>query len=100
MNERDKQTDLQGDYLVIGEKLTSKNLVLLIRERKQPTAKKPQKYLLLKVGDKYKYLSSLYQVGQGRFAFDTGSPAAQQVFSKVEQFILELEQTTAKIYAA
>ena len=63
---------LNGQYFKSNSTLTSKNNILLIGKRKNPTAKKPENYLLIQRGKKYHYVSSLYPLdeSQSSYKFD------------------------------
>ncbi len=59
-----------GNYQINGSYLISKNLKLLISERKKPTLNKPKYFLIDKSGTKGTYISSLYQKAENQYYFD------------------------------
>ena len=59
-----------GNYQIKGSYLISKNLKLLISERKKPTLNKPKNFLIDKSVPKGNYISSLYYVAENQYYFD------------------------------
>jgi len=77
---------LIGEYKQSGNKLFMGDRVLLIRERKQDTKKKPKNYLMELEPEKG-YISSLFPIGDHSFSFDFES----------EIYRLELKEEQAVI---
>ena len=59
-----------GNYQIKGSYLISKNLKLLISERKKPTLNKPKYFIIDKSVPKGNYISSLYYVAENQYYFD------------------------------
>lgn len=53
-------TNLSGQFQIDKSNLISPNLHLVIGTRKHPTPNKPKNYILQKVGQSFKYISSIY----------------------------------------
>jgi len=87
--------NLEGNYLVNGNKLKRSDLVLLQRNRKKQTDKKPTKFLLINLGAGFEYVSSLYQVGQNSYVFDTLNNSKYDLVKS--RYRLELNNNTAVI---
>lgn len=71
-------TNLIGQYQIDKHTLKKTDIQLVIGTRKQPSPTKPKNYLLQKIGQSFKYVSSIYPVIdkegkiQGlKFEFDT-----------------------------
>lgn len=63
---------LQGTYQKINSTLINQknNIQLVVCHRKNPTGNKPPKYLLEKIGKRYKYISSLYPIDSNKYEID------------------------------
>lgn len=61
-----------GNYTIKGSYLISKNLKLLISERKNVTLNKPKYFLVDKSDPKGNYISSLYYLAENQYYFDYG----------------------------
>lgn len=59
-----------GNYQIKGNYLISRNLKLLISERKNPTLNKPKTFIIDKSVPKGNYISSLYYVAENQYYFD------------------------------
>lgn len=65
---------LIGDYQLSKSELIGNNQIFVFCTRKHPTPTKPKYYLLQKIGNKFTYISSLYQTNKSEcvssFTFD------------------------------
>lgn len=90
-------TDISGNYFIEGSKLISGDTILLTRDRKKQTDKKPVKFLLVNLGSGYEYVSSLYQTGNNVFTFDTLNDMQKYDLEKsVYQLTIKNEQAIIK----
>jgi hypothetical protein len=48
----------------------SRGIHLVLSSRKKTTSKKPEKYLLQKIGNSYKYVSSLYPIAPNKYEME------------------------------
>jgi len=90
--------DLTGEYDVAGHKLHGHDVVLLISQRKKQTDKKPVSFLLVGIqGNEFEYISSLYQVDDGKYRFDTMKQMKQCELEK-GSYILNMNLERAEIH--
>ena len=78
-----------GNYQIKGSYLISKNLKLLISERKKPTLNKPKNFLIDKSGTKGTYISSLYQKAENQYYFDFNSTRYELNYISDSQAVIQ-----------
>ena len=78
-----------GNYQINGSYLISKNLKLLISERKKPTLNKPKYFLIDKSGTKGTYISSLYQKAENQYYFDFNSTRYELNYISDSQAVIQ-----------
>jgi hypothetical protein len=78
-----------GNYQINGSYLISKNLKLLISERKKPTLNKPKYFLIDKSGTKGTYISSLYYVAENQYYFDFNSTRYELNYISDSQAVIQ-----------
>lgn len=92
-----QKVEITGQYIVTGSKVTNDNFSFMVQTRSKPTKDKPEKFILIRKGKRYEYLSSLYPEGEGVYRFDTGNPHIRGIIPEVGKFIIELGDLTAVI---
>lgn len=78
-----------GNYQINGSYLISKNLKLLISERKKPTLNKPKYFLIDKSGTKGTYISSLYYVAENQYYFDFNGTRYELTYISDSQAVIQ-----------
>lgn len=90
-------TDISGFYYIEGSKLISGDTVLLTRDRRKQTDKKPCKFLLINLGQGFEYVSSLYQTGENTFVLDTNNDHMKKYSLEKALYTLIINNETAEI---
>ena len=70
-----------GNYQIKGNYLISKNLKLLISERKNITLNKPKQFIIDKSLPKGNYISSLYYIAENQYYFDFNGTRYELTYS-------------------